>query len=424
MNLVSWNSAIQIVPRERSVKKNPEYDLWCDIMAPSDHTQLIGNIEPTNQVEEWFKKAKKNTNTSYCLFVHGESGTGKSKTVSIIAKKLGFDTIHTYADKQRTPIRLEGFVREAGIYGKSGVIILDDFEIFLQETTSLKTISKFLGGLVKSGKSKNRYLFVIISNSMHKTFSSIQGLSSDIVKFDKLSQKSMQRIFNRLVLKVRSHSYIPPMAAYFASISCSGSITQGIQQLQFMYYHNKEPKITKRPSKRKKIDNKPVSIKDQNNRDSISFLWCDMYTDKMLDHLTSVNFEMSTIIDRLLGFGKDRLDLLGLQVYKEYPKMIPSSKPGNSEKMSKIIDAMGDADINRIEIHEDGLYDGENKDRWSENDISYIAGITSCIIELKGLSNKMKATSSKRNRHSIKLRKSTIISNPLDSYYATIICDN
>jgi hypothetical protein len=423
MNLVSWNSAIQIVPRERSVKTNPEYDLWCDIMAPSTYKELIGNVEPIKQVEEWFQTAKDNSNKSYCLFVHGESGTGKSKTVSVIAKKMGFNTIHTYADKQRTPVRLEGFVREAGIYGKNGVIILDDFEIFLQETTSLKTISKFLGGLVKSNKSKNRYLFVIISNSMHKTFSSIQELSSNIVKFDKLSQTSMQRIFNRLVLKVKSHSYIPPMAAYFSSISCSGSITQGIQQLQFMYYHNKEPKFTKRPSKRKKTDHKPISIKDQNNRDSISYLWCDIYTDRMLEHLTSVNFERSHIIDRLLGFGKDRLDLLGSQVYKEYPKMIPSSKPENSQKMSTIIDAMGAADINRMEIHEDGLYDGENKDRWSENDISYISGITSCIVELKGLSNKVKSTSSKRSRHRIKLRRSPLISNPLDSYYATLICE-
>lgn len=419
MNLVSWDSAIQIVPRVHEVSTQPEYDLWCDLMTPVDHKELIGNTGPIQEVEKWFVNAKNNNTTSYCLFVHGESGTGKSTAVSLIGKKLGFTSIHTYADKQRTPVKLEGVVRESSIHGQSGVVILDDFEIFLQETTSLKTISKFLGGLIKSGYSENRFLFVIISNSLHKMFSPIQELST-IVQFDKLDQNSMQRIFNKLTLRVKKHSYIPPMASFFASMSCSGSITQGIQQLQFMYYHNKEPKFTKRPSKRPKKEYKQVGITSKNNRDSISFLWCDIYTDKMLDHITNNSFERSDVMDRLMGFGKDRLDLIGTQVYIEYPKRITSSSNGNLMKMGNIIDSIGLADINRMEVHEDGLYDGENKDKWADSDISYIASVTSSILDLKGLQSR-DTSCSRRLRHKIKLKRSNSVKDPMDSYYGTLI---
>ena len=419
MNLVSWDSAIQLIPRVKKMSTQPEYDLWCDVMSPVDHKELVGNIGPLQEVEKWFLNAKNNSTKSYCLFVHGESGTGKSTTVSLIGKKLGFTSIHTYADKQRTPVKLEGIVRESSIYGQSGVVILDDFEIFLQETTSLKTISKFLGGLIKSGYSEQRFLFVIISNSLHKMFSPIQELST-IVKFDRLDQNSMQRIFNKLTNRVKKHSYIPPMASFFASMSCSGSITQGVQQLQFMYYHNKEPVVTKRPRKRPRKEDKQVGIKSKNNRDSISFLWCDIYTDKMLDHLTNSSFERSAVMDRLMGFGKDRLDLIGTQVYLEYPKRITSSSHGNLIKMSNIIDSIGLADINRMEVHEDGLYDGENKDIWADSDISYIASITSSILDLKGL-HAREISCSRRLRNKIKLKRSSNIKDYMDSYYGTLI---
>ncbi len=422
MNLVSWNSSIQIIPRVKENTSKSEHSLWVDLVSPVDHTKLVGNEGPIKEIEEWFKKAKNNKTKSYCLFVHGESGTGKSTTVSLIGKKFGFNSIHTYADKQRTPVKLEGVVREAGIYGTDGVVILDEFEIFLQETTSLKVISKFLGGMVKSGKSNNRCLFVIISNSLHKTFSSIQDMST-IVEFNKLSRESMQTVFNRLTCKVRSHSYIPPMAAFFASMSCSGSITQGVQQLQFMYYKNKEPKFSKRPRKKTKTSKKSVTIKDKNNRDSISYLWCDIYTDKMLDHLTDGKFNRSHIMERLMGFGKDRLDLLGSQVFTEYPKRIRTSSLENLKKMSRVIDSIGLADINRVEVHEDGLYDGENRDKWSENDISYVSGVTNAILELKGL-NRTDISLSKRNKSKIKLKRGNTSIDPTDSFYTTLISND
>lgn len=419
MNLVCWNNAIQITKRNVIEDVPDDCKLWTDLITPEKISDLIGNRTAINEIQSFLREAKKNENRSSCLFVHGESGTGKSTSVSVISKEMGFKPVHTYADKPRTPVRLEGVVREAGIHGASGLVILDDFEIFLSETASLKLLSKFLRSMIKE-KSSSRTLFIIISNSTHKLFGAIQDIST-LVQFERLDRNDMQKIFNRVQLRVRGHSYIPPMAAFFASSSCAGTITQGVQQLQFMYDKNKEVKFVRPRKRRKKIDTPRSKISSGNNRDCITYLWSEMYTDKMLDHLTSDTFGRDRVVDRLMGFGKDKLDILSEQVYQEYPKRIATDSLVNINRADRISSAISLSDTNRIEVHEDGLFDGENKEKWSENDINFITGVTSSVLELKGFSAREIART-KKSRY--KLTKFNGVGNPQDAYYRNIILNN
>lgn len=406
MNLVSWHSSIKITKRVLDEQVDDEYKNWTDIIKPRNIDEFVGNEGPIHEIKEWFKNVKKNDMKSACLFVHGESGTGKSTSVSMISKSLGFHNVHTYADKPRTPIKLEGVIREAGIYGNMGVVILDDFEIFLSETTSLRVMSKFLKQLVKNDETNTRVLFVIISNNIHKSFAPLQDFSQ-IVKFEKLKVPEMQKIFNRVSVRVQKHSYVPPMATFFASSACSGTITQGVQQLQFIYQNNKKPVFVRRPKKRKKVKH---NITDKNNRDSISYLWSEIYTDKMLEHLIDPKFDRTKLVSRLCGFDKERLDIIGDQIHKEYPWR--TSKDKSLNKLSNISNSLSLADTNRIEVHEDGLYDGENRDRWAENDLTYISGIASCISNIKDESRR-KPTWNKNTK--TRLHKFSGKGNPMDS---------
>lgn len=416
MNLVSWNNAIQIKKRKKTDDTPDESKLWADLIIPKKMSDLIGNTSQIERIKHFFREAREDEEKSMCLFLHGESGTGKSTTLSVIAKELGFSTVHTYADQQRTPVKLEGVVREAGIYGSSGVVVLDDFEIFLSETASLKLLSKFLRSIIKDTRGGSRSLFVIISNSTHRMFGSIQEVSI-LVEFERLSRNDMQKVFNRVQKKVMSHSYIPPMATFFASSSCAGTISQGVNQLQFMYSSNKQKPFVRRPRKKKKV--MPRSgISDSNNRDCITYLWSDMYTDKMLNHLTDKNFGRSKVVDRLMGFGKDKLDILSNQVHAEYPKRIATGGIQNLKKMDNVSDAISMSDTNRIEVHEDGLFDGENKDKWSENDINFVTGLTSSILELKGL-DKREIARSKKSRY--RITKYTGVGDPQDAFYRFVI---
>lgn len=387
MNLVSWNSAIQIKKKPHREHVREEGKLWSEIIDPVNHNDLVGNEQAVQKTEDWFREASENPEASSCLFVHGESGTGKSTAVSMIARKFNFKTVTTYADQSRTPARLEGVVREAGVYGSRGVVVLDDFEIFLSETTSLRVLSKLLRQLLGAGdrsEPPSRCLFIIISNSTHKLFGALQDVSTKVC-FQRLQQKEIYKIFNRLATRVRNHSYIPPMATYLSSISSSGTITQGVQQLQLVYAGNTKPHaITHRP-KRAKTSAAGADASNlgghttKNNRDCISYLWSDTYTDRILQHLVDENFQRMRVIDRLVEFERGRLDVVGGQLHDEYARRMTSV-----EQLRNVAEAISMSDTNRAEVHQDALFDGENQAFWSANDISYVSFVAYGVVAIKG----------------------------------------
>ncbi|CAM9138693.1 unnamed protein product [Ectocarpus sp. 8 AP-2014] len=378
MNLVTWNSAIQI--RKRLSTENVSTvagTLWYEVASPVCHEELVGNEKAIRQIDDWFLECLTKPETSACLFLHGESGTGKSTAVTMIAQKYNFEAVTTYADRSRTPARLEGVVREAGIHGPRGVVVLDDFEIFLEETTSLRVLSKLLRQLLSAGDTgvdRSRCLFIIISNSKHKHFGSLQDISTT-VHFERFSQSEINKVFNRLARRVRHHSYIPPMASYLSSISSSGTITQGLQQLQLLYAGNTPPDFVRRPSHKKQR----ISGHTNSHRDCISYLWSDIYTDKILEHLVDNDFHGGRVIDRLSSFERGRLDTVGGQLHGEYARRMASV-----EQLRYVAESISMSDTNRPEFHDDALYDGENSDSWSENDMSFVSFVTCGVLAIKG----------------------------------------
>lgn len=410
MNLVSWNSALTIRKRARP-NQPPEKSagrLWCEIARPACYRELVGNTEAIQAIEDWFRAASANPKASACLFVHGESGTGKSTTVSMIANKYGFQAVETYADQSRTPARLEGVVREAGVHGSRGVVVLDDFEIFLSETTSLRVLSKLLRQLLGTGgsssgssgssnSSSSRCLFIIISNSKHKLFGALQDIST-IVRFERLRPAEMNTVFGRLASRVRNHSYVPPMASYLSSVFSAGTMTQGIQQLQLLYAENPMTEFVPKPHRRK---NKKMQKTQHNNnnshRDCISYLWSDIYTDKILDHMLDDKFQRHQVIDRLLGFERGRLDIVGAQLHDEYARRMNSV-----EQLRAVAESISMSDTNRMEVHEDGLHDGENRDSWSENDVCFVSFVACGVVATKGHKRKDKSWSRKPHTRLLK----------------------
>lgn len=388
MNLVSWNSAISIRKRDGegstglgAAEKNSR--LWCDVARPTSRDGLVGNERAVRATESWFRAASCDPRASSCLFVHGESGTGKSTAVSLIAEELGFEVVATYADQSRTPARLEGVVREAGVHGPRGVVVLDDFEMFLSETTSLRVLSKLLRQLLGEGGGRDsRCLFVIISNSTHKCFGALQDIST-IVRFERLRTAEVFRIYTRLAARVRSHSYVPPMALYLSSVTSSGTITHKIQQLQLLYADNTATNFAPRPKRQKtsKRGCDPIESvgRSSNGVDCISYLWSDTYTDKILEHMIDDRFDRSRVVDRLVGFERSRLDIVRGQLHEEYVQRVCSM-----EQLRHVSESISLADTMRIEVHEDGLHDGENKESWSENDVWFICNIARGVVAIKG----------------------------------------
>ncbi|CAM9202926.1 unnamed protein product [Pylaiella littoralis] len=377
MNLVAWGSAIQIKKRIPEQAVREEDRLWSKIAEPARYEFIVGNQDALLSIHDWFHMASDDTGASACLFVHGKSGTGKSTAVETTARKFKFETITAHADRPRTPAHLDSVVREACVHGHRAVVVLDDFEMFLSETTSLRVLSKVLRKLVgETFVDGSRRLFVIISNSTHKLFEPIQDMST-VVHFRPLPPSQIHTILTRLANKVERHSHIPAEASISSSRSSSGTITPGINQLQLLYAGN-APSMGEGEHRRKK-QHAAAAVAGRNSRDCISYLWSGLYTDKLLVHIMDSSLRTGLVMDRLLGFEKSRLDIVGDQLHREYPR-----RAASMQQLAGVADSLSVSDVNRMRVHADGLYEGENADAWSTHDICYISFVAGGVVAIKG----------------------------------------
>ena len=105
--------------------------LWVDKYAPTNEGDLVGNRNVIDQFRHWlndwhdviikgykkkvdFKANKKNppnVNARACL-ISGAPGIGKSSSVKIIAKKLGFHLFELNASDTRSKLKIEAMLND------------------------------------------------------------------------------------------------------------------------------------------------------------------------------------------------------------------------------------------------------------------------------------------------------------------------
>ena len=366
---MSWGGTVFVKKKERTII-DPKYQLWTDIIQPRTRKDLVGNSSSISYINDWFierqcEKQKKNE----CLFIKGSSGTGKSSTVRVISGITGFVCVHTYADIQRTPQCMESLFREVSIIGDSGVLVLDDAESFLKETSIMRHLVKMFKKDTKI--SGNRVLVIVICNEVDSSFSSLQDVSS-VVEFKPLVSQDIYRLFRRVSSKISDFCYIPPMDIYIISISCNGNATQAINQLQMLYQGSVE-------DKRKSVKRKRGLVRVERSDDSLK-MWVSTYKNSSVDCFV----KDPDLIESMSTMNRYFLDNLGVNLHKEYLKYYHNSSMDTMVSISTCIDNMSLADMNRPENHEDRLYNGENAQRWSEDDLGYLIGIHNglrCLLD-------------------------------------------
>ena len=139
--------------------------------------------------------------------IHGPPGTGKTTAVKLLAKENGFQLVDTKADTPRTCQKMSNIIRKVSIYGEKGILLLDDAETFISETSGTKYLTK----LIKS----NTYKFgvILIINQIDTSLENIACIST-VVKFDKLSAKDTYNIFQKITSRVSKFAMVPPFASY------------------------------------------------------------------------------------------------------------------------------------------------------------------------------------------------------------------
>jgi len=370
--IVDWGRSIKIKVKEPP-NTSPARNLWSDVMCPKKVSSLEGNSQALFSIREWFINRQCDDESGF-LFIHGPSGVGKSTSIRIISEEYGFTLIHTFADIPRTPQKLDCILSEVSMV-EGGILVLDDFEAFLKETSSLKYLSKLFRDSLSS---KKRLLIVMICNEVDNSFIPMKRVST-CVEFEKLSNGNISNLINRLSVNTRGVCYIPPMDTFFMASNSSGNAYQIINQVQFMYSWTKAPpplgkrkRLLKNVPKLQKIDSK-------SKNDSSTRMFFTVYKSSSIDGF----LQDEQLLESMDNMNKDFLEMLGENLHVEYPKYFHN---GTLDSMKSISECMGNislADSNRPDIHQDGMYESENSQKWVEDDMNFVVCIHESLSYLK-----------------------------------------
>jgi len=367
--IVDWGRSLRIKAKE-PLKVCPTDNLWVDVMSPKKIPSLQGNNKALSSIREWFVSRQCDEESGF-LFIHGPSGVGKSSVVRIISEEYGFTLIHTFADIPRTPQKLDGILSEVSMV-EGGILVLDDFEAFLKETSSLKYLSK----LFRSRK--KRLMVIMICNEVDSSFIPMKRVST-CVEFDRLSVSNISNLINRLSVCTRRCCYIPPMDIYFIASNSSGNACQVINQIQFMYsWTESPPPFNKR---RRLLKNSPrlQNIDSETKNDSSTRMFFTVYKSSSVDGF----LQDEQLLESMDNMNRYFLDMLGENLHIEYPKYFHNGTLDSMKTISECMDNISLADSNRPGIHEDDLYESENSQKWVEDDMNFVVCIHESLSLLK-----------------------------------------
>ena len=105
---------------------------WTISHRPKSLSEFVDNGEALAQLEKWLASWKVGKPTKRAAFLFGPPGVGKSESVALLARKLGFDLVEMDASDQRTKEdvqRVAGMAStELSLYGGMKIILLDELE--------------------------------------------------------------------------------------------------------------------------------------------------------------------------------------------------------------------------------------------------------------------------------------------------------
>lgn len=370
---VNWAGALCI---KKKARKLPEarHLSWVELCQPTSSRQIKGNRGAVDAICDWFTglqcSAESSSESSPSLFVHGPSGVWKSSAVVLCGSEHGFNVVHTCSDVQRTPQKLDAILREVSMSDGSGVLLLDEFESFIKETSSLKWLSRHL----RSDHAK--VPVVIVCNAVDRCFHPIRDLSTT-VEFQPYTRDQIYATLLRLSKRVGEFCHLPPMDCFFISTMCSGNVCQTVNQVQFLYYGTK-PDNPKRQKKRQKLRRK---VQTKCAQDSAVKMWSTSHRATSVDCFVN---DLS-VLESVSGMDREFMTGLGSNLAREYPLYFHNSTTTTLEVVASCAENVSAADWGLVsqEQSEDRMYDSENASQWSDDNINFMGCTCTALRHLR-----------------------------------------
>jgi len=120
---------------------NVNTSIWSKKYEPKNITEWMDNYAQINIINDWF-----NTPTKRILIVSGHHGTGKTTLIHLMCKKFKKTMFGMHSNTKRNKKEILTYHNTIKQFTKSGVFVLDDFELFVNkhEYVSLNEIFKLL----------------------------------------------------------------------------------------------------------------------------------------------------------------------------------------------------------------------------------------------------------------------------------------
>lgn len=327
------------------------------------------------EMGEWFRKRRLRESGNACLVVQGPSGVGKSTAVELSAHEHGFHVEHTYANVPRTPQKLQSIVRKLTMHSGPTVLVLDDFESFIFETTSVRDVVGFARSVTDEEKrgmaSTTNQTLVIVCNEMDKSFQPLFNVST-VIEFENPCAADVQKVLRRIANSVSGFAYIPPMDIFFIAHGSTGNIAQTINQMQFSHGNNAPPK--KKGPRPKKMFCAKSQI------DCALRNWSTTHRSTSIDCFAKTKTSVTDYIWAMSkGFHMDVRENL----HKDYPLYFHNSTCKTLHSMWEVAQEVSACDTAAPD-EEDALYGTENRDLWGRDNTLAVAHISAGISCIQG----------------------------------------
>lgn len=367
---VDWRGSI-VCRRETTPSAEPESQLWSELCKPTSLYHIQGNEAALAQMSEWFHERQQHRNHgNACLVVKGPCGVGKSIAVDLCAEDNGFHVQHTYANVSRTQQKLEGMLTRLTMHSQASVLVLDDFESFIYETTSLRDITRFVRAIGKKGGADGRrQTLVIICNDIDKSFQPVFDAST-VIEFEAAEPVHVQRALRNVARTVSHSCYVPPMDIFFIAHASSGNINQTINQMQFSHRNTGRT----RPKG-------PLRIGRGTATDTSFRNWFSTHRSTSLHCFTKAK---EGIIDHVWSMSRGFHMGVRDHLHRDYPLYFHNSTCNTLQNMWKVAEEVSACDAAGHGDEDDRLYATENKDVWATDNRSAVAHLSTGIWLTRG----------------------------------------
>lgn len=279
---------------------------------------------------------------------------------------------------QRTPQKLDALLREVAIGDGIGVLLLDEFESFITESSSLKWVLK----LIRSKGTNCEVPVVMVCNAIDKMFLNISNLST-VVEFLPYTRDELYSTLLLLSSKVRRFCHLPPMDCFFISNMSSGNLCQTVNQLHFLYYRQNSPLKTlalglgKKRQKLRKVQSTIV----RSHQDSAIKMW------SVSHRATSVDcfIDDPDMLDSVSGMNKDFMTGLGENLSKEYVLYFHNGGKTTLDVIASCAENISAADCGLVSDDKDQhrMYESENSSQWAADNVHFMACMCTTIRLLR-----------------------------------------